>query len=236
MSRIPNRQERGTAMIVAMAVVLLLASLSTVMMSEMVTRSTRVEVQQEDMLAFEAAEAGVDAAINDINQTPTIPLVWNGTPVKTANDRPVVIHDPARKPGCLGTRNWNKNVDDLLPAGPRGANYVARPTWKSVPIGGIFHDTNITPQSLGDVAFFTYAVDWLSDGVDNDGNGLIDDPNERNKFTIYSTGIHRGMVKTGTTQTGRIITVQVIVQAKDRDLPALPSGPLELQIKPRNNP
>lgn len=231
-------QPRGTALIVAMVIVLLLASLSTVLMSEMLTHSMRVEVQQEDMLAFEAAEAGIDAAINDINQSPTIPLVINGLAIKTPNGIPIAVHNPANRPGCLGTKSWNPASDDLLPS-VRSVDYVPRPTWKAVettPAGGgtaIFHDPNITPQSLGDVAFFTYAIDWRTDSVDNDGNGQVDDANERNKYTIYSTGIHRGMLKAGVTEAGRIITIQVVVQAKDRDIPAIPNGPLELQIKPR---
>lgn len=240
MSLHSSNQPRGTALIIAMVIVLLLASLSTVLMSEMLTHSERVEVQQEDMLAFEAAEAGVDAAINDINQSPVIPLVINGAVVKTANGIPIAVHDPANRPGCLGTKKWNPVTDDLLPGGFRSASYVARPTWKAVattPSNGgepIMNEPNITPQSLGDVAFFTYAVDWRTDGIDNDGNGQVDDVSERNKYTIYSTGIHRGMLKAGVTEAGRIISIQVVVQAKDKDIPAIPNGPLELQIKPRN--
>lgn len=234
-----NSIPRGSALIVAMAVVLLLASLCTVLMSEMLTRSNRVEVQQEDLLAFEAAEAGIDAAINDINQSPTIVLVRNGVVVKTENGIPIAVHDPATRPGCLGTKNWRPNEDDILPGGPRPSGYIARPTWKTVETvpttGGepIFNEPNITPQALGDVAFFTYAIDWLNDGLDNNNYGGVDDVTERNKYTIFSTGIHRGMLKGGATEAGRIITIQVVVQAKDKDIPAIPSGPLELQIKPR---
>lgn len=233
------RAPRGSALIVAMAIVILLASLCTVLMTEMLTRSTRVEVQKEDLLAFEAAEAGVDAAINDINQSPTIVLVRNGAVVKTENGIPIAVHDPANKPGCLGTKSWRPDADDILPGGPRPSGYIARPTWKTVQTvpttGGepIFHENNITPQILGDVAFFTYAIDWLNDGIDNDSNGVVDDVNERNKYTIFSTGIHRGMLKSGSTDAGRIVSVQVVVQAKDKDIPAIPSGPLELQIRPR---
>src|SRR5438045_3571664 len=62
--RAARRSPRGSALIVAAALILLLASLSAVLMNEMVTRSLRTEVAEEDLLAFEAAEAGVDAAIN----------------------------------------------------------------------------------------------------------------------------------------------------------------------------
>jgi hypothetical protein len=238
------RPERGTALIVAMAIVLLLASLSSVLMNEMMSRSTRVEVQQEDMLAFEAAEAGIDAAINDINQSKTILLVdRNGKQVVTDTGIPLRVYDPAFKPGCLGTKNWNPGTDDILPGGIRPPGYIPRPTWKTVATKAttgaeIFNEPNITPQILGDVAFFTYAVDWLTDNVDNDGkNGKdIDDVSERNMFTIYSTGIHRGMLKAGVTEAGRIISIQVIVQAKDKNFPQLDVLGLENQPKPRNEP
>src|SRR5262249_47971483 len=133
------RSPRGSALIIATALILLLAGLSTILMNEMATRSLRTQVAEEDLLAFEAAEAGIDAALNDINQTPTIPLVQNGVQVFTNDGRPIYVHDPTFKPGCLGTKNWNhasgspvladgitpnpdyQPNDNVLPAGPRYA-------------------------------------------------------------------------------------------------------------------
>ena len=60
-----QRQPRGTALIVAMAIVMILAGLSMVLMNEMRTRAQRSEADGEDVKAFEAAEAGMDAALVD---------------------------------------------------------------------------------------------------------------------------------------------------------------------------
>jgi hypothetical protein len=270
------RQARGTALIVAMAVVFILASMCTVLMNETLMRTRHVAVDLEDIRAFEAAEAGIDAAIGEINRCFLKRLVVGGVGVTSPDGRPVYIHDPSLKPGCIGTKNWKApksgdNGDDLLPAVKPSSGYVPRPTWQTigVPISGtfVFHDPNIVPQILGDVSFFTYAIDWLYDGIDNDDrarsglpsgpyavtdsagtvtnndgtdknfNGVMEDTEidigERNKYTVYSTGIHKGVQRNGATQEGRVVTIEVVVQAKDVDLPLIDTGPLQLQIAPR---
>jgi hypothetical protein len=307
------RSRKGTALIVALALIMMLASMATVLMNEMHTRSHHVEVDLEDIKAFEAAEAGVDAAISDINRMRMLQLVTAGGTVLSPDGRPVRVHDPTIhtddkgnnvKAGCLGTVNWNVPLgtdrkDDLLPINlPKGA-YIPRPTWQSsaalddagdiLYVNGqqVFHDPNIVPQQLGDVAFFTYAIDWLWDGLDNDGyarpgiifgagagdgcsaehpyslqpspyrndgrdqnnNGKVDcaivsdaleikdvnevDLGERNKYTIYSTGIHKGLLRDGATREGRVVTIEVVVQAGDVDLPLIDTGPLQLQVRPK---
>lgn len=274
-----NTQPRGSALIVALALVALLASLSSVLMTEMTTRAKHVEVDLEDIKAFEAAEAGIDAALNDINSSPVYQpymappaIVVKGVSQPQSNARrvsngelttsgslmsgntygvplvgpdsgkPLTVHIARKadgtKPGNLGTSNWNATANDI-----DGNN---RPTWRSLQLrsssgaqqffanGSVrYCEDNIVPQSLGNVAFFTYAVDWFHDGIDNDGDGNSDDRNERNKYTIYSTGIHRGITQGGVTEAGRVVTVEVNVQALDRDFEQLPSGALEIQIKPR---
>jgi hypothetical protein len=143
------------------------------------------------------------------------------------------------RPGCLGTSNWSKSLNDLDGNG--------RPTWRPTQLRNQygqalsysngrarFCEDAITPQALGNVAFFTYAIDWFHDGVDNDGDGTIDDRNERNKYTIYSTGIHRGLQQSGVTEAGRVVTLEIMVQALDKDFEQFPRGALEFQIRPRN--
>lgn len=281
--RMPAVRAKGSALIVAMAIVVLLASMCVVLLNEMRTRSTRAQVELEDIKAFEAAEAGVDAAIQDINSTRTVPLMINGKVVLSPDKHPINVHDPSLQPGCLGTRtqtdpgtgtvvagsrdwkppsprNSTSNLgDDIYPIGPRPVNYIPRPNWLNQPMldasGNMmtdaagnprFHEDGIVPVSLGDVAFYTYTIDWLWDGIDNnvngrgadlDGDGQVTgmeiDPTERNKYTIFSTGIHRGLVKAGVTEEGRVITVEVNIQAIDSSQPVLPTGPLEQQIKPK---
>jgi hypothetical protein len=234
-------EPRGGALIVAMVIVLMLAGMSAVLMSEIHTRSLRFEVNLEDIKAFEAAEAGIDAALNDINRSAVEQPEINGVPLVSPDGKPVTVHvqmlPDGRRPGCLGTKDWEANPDNDW-------NNDGKPNWKSTAIretkdgtGKImatyFHEPGIVPQVIGDVAFFTYAVDWLHDGVDNNGNGQIDDATERNKYTVYSTGIHKGIAKSGVTEEGTVVTVEVILQASDMDIPALPGAALELQVAPR---
>jgi hypothetical protein len=317
-----TNQPRGTALIIAMVVVLLLASLAAVLANEMVTRAFCIEVDQEDLLAFEAAEAGIDAAINDINSSLIEPLT-STDPASThpaifdSGQHPVYVHSyysPLElgtvcpggwnplipyKPGCIGTLNWvppgpktptdqyqplgfinafpvDKNLspnanykpnDDLIPSTTRDANYVPRPRWKSVEALAIdgttqVHDPNIIPVALGDLAFFTYAIDWFHDKRDNSypmgkypsgagnypvtggplggpdgltfGDHSKDQITERNMYTIYSTGIHNpGTVKTGIRQEGHCVTIEVVVEATDFGSPFFNTGPLEFFVKPR---
>lgn len=275
-----NISARGSALIVALAIVLLLASISAVLVSEMTTRAKNIEVDLEDIKAFEAAEAGIDAALHDINSAPVyqphmvdqyVPppsglpqtrrhpsclgqLNANGTMptypgyplMGPQSGKPLTVHVAKRadggKPGCLGTSNWNPATDDLDANG--------RPTWRPLQMrnaaGNLlvyqsgtlagrprYCEDNIVPQSLGSVAFFTYAVDWFHDGADNDGDGMLDGHNERNKYTVYSTGIHRGITQSGVTESGKVVTIEVMVQALDKDFEQVPHGALEVQIKPR---
>jgi hypothetical protein len=256
---------RGTALVLAMTLIILLGSFAAVLVSEMDVRSDLVEVDLEDMKAFEAAEAGIDAALADINRSAVYqPVMTDLTatgrrsscgiqPSPTAQDplcplgsTPLVSPEPSKlpiyvhvrqnadgtKPGCIGTSNWTINND---------YNNDGRPTWKSVAFRNLknpsdpnqyFCEPHIVPQILGDAAFFTYAVDWFHDGADNDGDGVADNRAERNKYTIYSTGIHVGRFRNGITEAGRVVTLEVNVQAMDDEEFPFPSAALELQVKP----
>lgn len=258
---------RGSALIVALAIVLLLASISTVLVMEMGTRAKRVEVDLEDIKAFEAAEAGIDAALHDINSSPVYQPKMSGTlstssrvspGILSANGtmpactgipltgpdsgKPLTVHVARKadgtKPGCLGTSTWTL-ANDL--------DGNARPTWRSLQMRSAsgspftfvngqprYCEDNIVPEALGSVAFFTYVIDWFHDGTDNDGDGTIDDRNERNKYTVFSTGVHRGIRQSGVTEAGKVVTLEVMAQALDKDFEQLPHGALEVQIKPRN--
>ena len=262
---------RGTALVLAMTLIILLGSFAAVLVSEMDVRSDLVEVDLEDMKAFEAAEAGIDAALADINRASvyqprmtglgagTVPgpaerrASWGGFPSPTTQDplcpsgsTPLISPEPSKlpmyvhvrqnadgtKPGCIGTSGWTPNND---------YNLDGRPTWKSVAFKNqknlsdpnlYFCEPNVVPQILGDAAFFTYAVDWFHDLADNDGDGVADNRAERNKYTIYSTGIHVGRWRNGITEAGRVVTLEVNVQAMDDEEFPFPSAALEMQVKP----
>ncbi|HEY3325264.1 MAG TPA: hypothetical protein VGP72_32730 [Planctomycetota bacterium] len=252
---------RGTALIVSMTVVVVLSFLSLLFVQKMLTRSRNVDIETEEMKAFEAAEAGIDMALNDINTSPSYrPMMTSsaatasrsstGTvPLATPSGKPLYVHVPyitlangsKRKIGCIGTDQWT-SADDLDGNG--------RPTWRSgVPLlknmaailytQGIssgeprYWENHITPQVMGDVAFFTWTVDWFHDGVDNNGDGTIDDRNERNKYTIYSTGIHRGINKNGVSKQGYVVTIEVNVQSIDQSMDLGVNGGINLQLKPK---
>jgi hypothetical protein len=269
---------RGTALVLAMTLIILLGSFAAVLVSEMDMRSDLVEVDLEDMKAFEAAEAGIDAALADINLSPAYqprmtgavagnpagsaerraswgiqpnptaqdPLCPAGsTPLKAPDPKPYPIYVHVRqradgtKPGCLGTSDWTPNND---------YNLDGRPTWKSVAFRNLktpsdpnyyFCEPHVVPQILGDAAFFTYAIDWFHDGVDNDRDGfgpggasVADNRAERNKYTVYATGIHVGRFRNGITEAGRVVTLEVNVQAMDDELFPFPSAALEVQVEP----
>lgn len=279
---------RGTALIVAIAIVLLLASISMVLVTEMTLRSNRVQVDLEDIKAFEAAEAGMDAALFDINSAPVYQpymsdstLVWRAAACDGKENSSFLISYPAspnrlvsptilkpitvhilerydnnaippflgKRPGCLGTSKWDPATDDLDGNG--------RPTWRATPMvaknGSIltYSDgtprycedglnkgmNHIVPQALGSVAFFTYAVDWFHDNVNNQGDSAVppsgaskDRRAERNKYTVYSTGIHLGRLKSGVTTSGKVVTIEAMVEALDKDGNPMDPAALEIQI------
>jgi hypothetical protein len=153
-------------------------------------------------------------------------------------------------PGCLGTENWrtmkinrsgntviDRGDDTLAPftGNTVPVNYISRPRWPTVqndPKTGlpVTPEKNIVPKQLGDVYFFAYTVAWLHDGIDNSGDGFVDDITERNKYTIYSTGIHKGESRSGVTSEGRVVTVEAVIEALDIALFPMPDGALEIQV------
>jgi len=252
-------QPRGSALIIAMSVILLLAGLSAALVSTIQTRSLRVQVDLEDLKAFEAAEAGIDAALDDINRAQAVqimlPAATHANPSPTGqtaqfspDSRPMCEHEWStamkgsvfkNSPGCLGTEYWRPALDDNMVPVPRPANYVPRPRWPSPPVingQNVPVQNNITPVQMGDVFFFTYTVAWLHDGIDNNGDGAIDDITERNKYTIYSTGVHKGLSRTGVTTEGKVVTVEVVTEALDMDSIPLPNAGLEMQVPPNPAP
>lgn len=70
-----------------------------------------------------------------------------------------------------------------------------------------FEDDKVIPRtmpSMDDVEFAAFTVDWAGDGLDNNGDGLVDDPSETRMYTIYAMA-RNGAVKR---------EVEVVCQAK----------------------
>lgn len=205
------RPPRGTALIVAMVIVMLLAGLATSLLMEMQTRSERTEADAEDMKAFEAAEAGLDFAIRSLNTggNGTIGIGWNGD--TNDNGKPDA--------GEVSTGGWHTGLDGTsfyTSSDGRRPKTAAWPNQFTQKNGTVIAFPRPEPAEFdfythskvfGDVRYYTYAIPWEKDGVDNDGNGLVDaaDPDEREWFTIYATGFSNPA-----TPDGKFITVEAI--------------------------
>ena len=107
--------------------------------------------------------------INQSNQTSHYEryrAVFHGLEAALAHG---VVQIEAGNPGHVGAEAWEPplGVDDALPA---------------------FGDAGIEPLTLPgqpNVEFFAYVVDWGSDGVDNNGDGTVDGPEEQGWYTIH---------------------------------------------------
>lgn len=212
---IPSRHPRGTALIVAMAIVMILAGLSAVLMNEVRTRSFRTEVNSEDVKSFEAAEAGIDAALRSLNTDGNgcVGLGWtdvDGDGKITLWEQAGGPNDGRFKPVAnSGYAKWGGMPNgDILRDGKYWSEVdAAFMAPRGLPVqdkyrqngGQVFNLPRAQPQefnfyrhavTFGDVRFFTYVIPWDNDGVGNDGNGVMDenDAGETDWFTIYSTG------------------------------------------------
>lgn len=66
------------------------------------------------------------------------------------------------------------------------------------PILPSFDDPGITPrvlQSDPSVRYLAVAIRWETDGFDNNGDGIVDDPNEEGMVTIYALAEKNGTVR-----------------------------------------
>lgn len=82
--------------------------------------------------------------------------------------------------GCLGTSAWIPGSHDW--------NGNGRPD---------FGEPNVTEISLGTSRYFTHAVNWFTDGVDNDGLNGPDDAGEEGYFTIVAAGVEDSQSRYG---------------------------------------
>ncbi len=85
--------------------------------------------------------------------------------------------------GLVGTENWEEPVN---PA-----------TIGDIPVPA-FGDSGVDPRQLtshSGVEYFAYVVDWGNDNRDNNGNGLVDGPEEQGWYTIYAFARWGGLVR-----------------------------------------
>ncbi len=251
-----SRRIRGTALIVAMAIVMVLAGLSMVLLNEMRTRAFRTEVDGEDVKAFEAAEAGMDAALRSLNTggSGCLGLGWADSNIRPVNrsgawelghwtdggtmDGDMSIGEVAViGSGEVSAGGWQPGVDGT----PYTAVGYVRPEGMAVsntfrtqgsavdtayprpePTEFDFYKHTIV---FGDVRYFTYAVAWALDGVDNDGNGQVDDAAEQDWYTVWATGFSNPA-----TPQGKFVTVEAITQRLSWDASFQVDAALEVQV------
>ena len=82
-----------------------------------------------------------------------------------------------------------------------GTGNIGLGTWAPVTTDQImdlptFHSTGIAPLTMTTmprIRYMAYADKWLTDGVDNNNNGIRDDATESDMFTIYGIADNRGV-------------------------------------------
>lgn len=187
-------RERGTALIIALAIIVLLAGLATTLLFEMQTRNDRSEADIEDIKSFEAAEAGIDAALMSLNTggNGCLGIGWSGD----ANGNGFPDSNEVAGGGwyCGPASAWssNRGCDGVVYVGtgfiaPPGMPTTDSPYPRPQPQEFDFY---VSAVRMGDIRFYTYAIPWGKDGIDNDSNGKTDaaDSGEADWYTIYSTG------------------------------------------------
>ncbi|MBN2309267.1 MAG: hypothetical protein JXR94_09870 [Candidatus Hydrogenedentes bacterium] len=83
--------------------------------------------------------------------------------------------------GMIGMGSWTLPTDE-------SGNPVF--TWPS------FGDDTVSPlqiPSMPEVAYMSFVLDWGSDGLDNNGDGTIDGPDEARYYAIYPMSLDRGV-------------------------------------------
>jgi hypothetical protein len=283
---------RGTALMLALVVIVLLVGVAGVAMQQVLARAQRSEVVIDDAKAFEAAEAGLDAAIRDLNaggsgclglgwttnglalrvigkpnfftgQTGAWDIaVWDDSSAGGGNEDCAIDANELKKPNftVIGPGGWDPaSSDGVLFAGQvyidnqqQGSPVYDR--FKSKTTGhGVSHtDANCNcphwprPQprefdfykhavTAGDIRFFTFAIPWECDGIDNDGVGVPngDDSWEKGWYTIWSTGFVNNRRADGTyARVYRFATVEACVRRVFNLSKLAPGAAVEFQIAP----
>ena len=294
------RHPRGTALMLAIVVIVVLVSLSGLVVHQVMVRAQRSEVVIEDTKAFDAAEAGLDAAIRDLNsggsgclglgwnaggktlrvigkagfysgQTKAWDIaVWDDSVGGGGNADCAIDANELKTPAAagltgpvVGTGGWDPaSSDGVLFAGnsiydtnqQQGAPVYDRFKSASTGHGTSHDDSNCTcphwprPQprefdfykhavTYGDIRFFTFAIPWECDGIDNDGTGPSNDDNswEKGWYTVWSTGFVNNRRPDGSY--GRVYkfsTVETVVKRVFNLSRLAPGSAVEFQIAPYN--
>ena len=61
-----------------------------------------------------------------------------------------------------------------------------------------FSDTGVAPERIAstpEVEYFCFALDWAKDGLDNNGDGIADGPEEKDLYSVYAFARAGGSVR-----------------------------------------
>ena len=222
-------------LIVVMVIVFVLAGLSTSLLMASRTRADRTEADKEDVKSVEAAEAGLDAAIANLNAggTGCLGIGWYSTnnpadadyaTLSEGKEGVDVNGDGFPNSAEVAAGGWY--VTDKDGGGRDNVAYSAdgytpppskeqedQPWARPQPAEFDFYTH---AKTFGDVRYYTYAVPWGSDGIDNDGANGVDDEEEEGWYTIYSTGFSSEYLSRfsvdANSPLGKFTTVEVIVE------------------------
>ncbi|MBI2920565.1 MAG: hypothetical protein HYY18_05725 [Planctomycetes bacterium] len=155
-----RERERGSALFIAMLVVLVVASLSVVVVSDSVAKAKDAELEVEAVRALFVAESAIDLAMNS---------------VQTGGN------------GRMGTGAWGAGND--VGADGNGATVDAG-QGDGLPTVG---EPNVVLQDFTAVSggqYYTFAMFWGTNGIDDDGDGVLDalDLEEKYIWTIWAWG------------------------------------------------
>lgn len=154
-----RKRERGSALFIAMLVVLVVASLSVVVVSDSVAKAKDAELEVEAVRSLYVAESAIDLAMDSV-QT-------GGT-------------------GRLGTSAWGGG-DDVGADGNGGT--VDAGQGDGLPTVG---EPDVALQNFAGVSggqYYTYAMFWGNNGVDDDGDGSVDETDdEKYIWTLWAWG------------------------------------------------
>ncbi|MHC4599164.1 MAG: hypothetical protein ACYS47_09175 [Planctomycetota bacterium] len=182
-----RNSERGTLLIIAVTVVFVVAGMAATMLTVSVAGVKRERNKDTRFKAREIAEAGVDLSLNNLRQaTDGVDNDGDGT-IDEGTDAydqftPFGHYDAANAStlegqlGRIGTLTWG-------PGGDTNGNGFPD-----------FGEPGVNPVPFARGEIFAYTVFSERDGIDNDGNGTVDDAEEVGSLTAVSGGRFDGVV------------------------------------------
>lgn len=118
-------------------------------------------------------------------------MILGALAMRVINQHNQVSQQSAFKDCFLGLESgFAESLVDLEQGGP---GRIGLGTWTPTQTGVVelpsFDDPNVAPLTLPtmpSVSYMAYALEWISDGIDNNGNGVADDIGEDGYFTVYA--------------------------------------------------